>query len=90
MAEISSDEEELVATLMLMKDLKKSRKRKALFAWVRNLCKEREEKGAYNMLVREMKLGDREYYFRRIIELNIEYLPLLHKKSIFTFCMILI
>ena len=51
MAEISSDE--LVATLMFTKDLKKSRKRKALFAWVRNLYKEREEKGAYHMLVRK-------------------------------------
>ena len=81
MAEISSDEEELVATLMLMKDLKKSRKRKTPFAWVRNLYKEREEKGAYHMLVREIKLA---------IELNIEYLPLLDKKSIFTSCMILI
>ena len=64
MAEISSDEEELVATLMWMKDLKKSRKRKAPFVWVRDLYKEREEKGAYHMLVREMKLGDRECYFR--------------------------
>ena len=64
MAEISSDEEELVATLMLMKDLKKSRKRKAPFAWVGNLYKERQEKGTYHMHVREMKLGDREYYFR--------------------------
>ena len=45
MAEISSDEGELVAMLMLMKDLKKCRKRKARFAWVRNLYKEREEKG---------------------------------------------
>ena len=62
MAEISSDE--LVATLMFTKDLKKSRKRKALFAWVRNLYKEREEKGAYHMPVREMKLGDWQYYFR--------------------------
>ena len=57
MAETSSDEEELVAMLMLMKDLKKSGKRKAPFAWVRNLYKEREEKDAYHMLVREMKLG---------------------------------
>ena len=62
MAETSSDEEELVATLMLMKDLKKSRKRKAPFAWVRNLYKEREEKDAYHMLVREMKLGDQVNY----------------------------
>ena len=38
-AEIFSDEEKLVATLMLMKDLKKNRKRKAPFAWVRNLYK---------------------------------------------------
>ena len=44
MAEISSDEEELVATLMLMKDLKKSRKRKAPFAGVRNLYKERRKR----------------------------------------------
>ena len=64
MAEISSDEEELVATLMLLKDLKKGRKRKSPFAWVRSLYKERDEKGAYHMLVKEMKLGDREYYFR--------------------------
>ena len=59
MTEISSDEEELVATLMLMKNLKKSWKGKAPFAWVRNLYKEREEKCIYHMLVREMKLGDR-------------------------------
>ena len=58
MAEISSDEEELVATLMLMKDLKKSRKRKAPFAGVRNPYKEKDEKGPYHMLVRKMKLGD--------------------------------
>ena len=58
MAEISSDEEELVVTLML----KKGRKRKAPFAWVRNLYKEREEKDAYHMLVREMKLGDQVNY----------------------------
>ena len=63
-AEISSDKEELVATLLLMKDLKKSRKKKAPFAWVRNLYKEREEKGSYHMLVTELKLGDRKYYFR--------------------------
>ena len=60
-AEISSDQKELVATLLLMKDLKKSRKKKAPFAWVRNLYKEREEKGAYHM---KLKLGDRKYYFR--------------------------
>ena len=47
MAEISSDEEEeLVATLMLMKDLKKSRKKTSPFASVRNLYKEREKKKA--------------------------------------------
>ena len=40
MAEISSDEEELVATIMLMKDLQKSRKKNAPFAWVGNLYKE--------------------------------------------------
>ena len=32
--------------------------------WVRDLFKERKTQGAYNNLVREMRLGDREFYFK--------------------------
>jgi len=59
-----SSDEEIVAALLLMKDLKRKRKRKQPFTWVRDMYKEREEKGAYKQLIEEMKVGDREYYFR--------------------------
>ena len=40
---------------------KKERKRKK---WVRKLFRKREEKGAFNNLVHEMKLAERESFFR--------------------------
>ena len=40
---------------------KKRRKRKI---WVRELFRKREEKGAFNNLTQEMKLADRECFFR--------------------------
>ena len=58
------DDEELVAALMLIKKMKKSRKRKSPFTWVRDLYRERMEKGAYNLLIQELRAGDREYFFR--------------------------
>lgn len=61
----SSDEDcEIVAALFMIKNLKRKRKRNAPFAWVRPMYQERDEKGAYRMLTQELKLGDREYYFR--------------------------
>ena len=60
----SSDDEELITTLMQIKQLRKGRKRKSPFTWVRELYRERQAKGAYNMLIQELRAGDREYYFR--------------------------
>ena len=59
-----SEEEDILflqlAVLFKMKK-KKERKRKK---WVRELFRNREEKGAFNNLVQEMKLADRESFFR--------------------------
>ena len=59
-----SEEEDILflqlAVLFKMKK-KKERKRKK---WVRELFRKREEKGAFNNLVQEMKLTDRESFFR--------------------------
>ena len=59
-----SEEEDILflqlAILFKMKK-KKERKRKK---WVRELFRKREEKGAFNNLVQEMKLADRESFFR--------------------------
>ena len=59
-----SEEEDILflqlAVLFKMKK-KKERKRKK---WVRELFRKREEKGAFNNLVQEMKLADRESFFR--------------------------
>ena len=40
---------------------KKMRKRKI---WVQELFRKREEKGAFNNLIQNMKLADRESFFR--------------------------
>ena len=62
---MSDSEEEHMLFLQLvvlfkMKN-KKERKRKK---WVRELFRKREEKGAFNNLVQEMKLADRESFSR--------------------------
>ena len=62
---MSDSEEEHMLFLQLvvlfkMKN-KKERKRKK---WVRELFRKREEKGAFNNLVQEMKLAYRESFFR--------------------------
>ena len=49
-----------LAVLFKMKN-KKERTRKK---WVRELFRKREEKGAFNNLVQEMKLAYRESFFR--------------------------
>ncbi|XP_057297594.1 putative nuclease HARBI1 [Hydractinia symbiolongicarpus] len=60
----SSEEEEAVATLIVIKSIRKKRRRKSPFSWVRQIYRERELKGVYNQLLQEMKLHDREFYFR--------------------------
>ena len=62
---MSDSEEEDILFLQLVilfkMKKKKERKRKKL---VRELFRKREEKGAFNNLVQEMKLADRESIFR--------------------------
>ena len=67
MSDSSSNEDLIITTLLAIKKLRSARtkrKRKAPFTWVRDLYKEREEKGAYNSLIQELRIGDREFYFR--------------------------
>ena len=56
--------------------IKTRRKRKALQlqelkkrhrnVWVRDIFKQREQYGLFHTLVRELELGDREYYFKYV------------------------
>jgi len=32
--------------------------------WVRDIFKKREERGEFNILIKELKLHDQEYFFR--------------------------
>ena len=47
----SSNDKEIVAALLLIKNMRSKRKRKASFMWVLNLYQEKDEKGAYRMLI---------------------------------------
>ena len=44
-------------------DGKKKKKRKHRF-WVREIYKKREEQGVFSNLLRELRLDDREYFFK--------------------------
>ena len=62
----SSEEEELALfgfTLIMDGDGKKKKKRKHRF-WVREIYKKREEQGVVSNLLRELRLDDREYFFK--------------------------
>ena len=39
--------------------------------WVREIFRKRQLQGDYHNLVRELQLGDREYYFRLVIKLHV-------------------
>ena len=61
----SSKEEELALlgfALIMNDDGKKKKKREHRF-WVRDIYKKREEQGVFSNLPRELRLGDREYFF---------------------------
>ena len=60
MAESSDSDKEIVTALLLIKDLEAKGKERLLMR-ARDLYKEKEEKGAYRMLIEEMKHCDREY-----------------------------
>ena len=62
----SSEEEELSLlgfALIMNDDGKKKKKREHRF-WVRDIYKKREEQGVFSNLLRELRLGDREYFFK--------------------------
>ena len=62
----SSEEEELALlgfALIMDDDIKKKKKRKHRF-WVREIYKKREEQGVFSNLLRELRLDDREYFFK--------------------------
>ena len=62
----SSEEEELALlgfALIMNDDGKKKKKREHRF-WVRDIYKKREEQGVFSNLLRELRHGDREYFFR--------------------------
>ena len=49
--------------LIMDGDRKKKKKRKHRF-WVREIYKKREEQGVFSNLLRELRLDDREYFFK--------------------------
>ena len=52
-----------ILILLLLNQNKKKKKRPRRF-WVRNIYKNRKEYGLYHTLVRELRMGDREFYFK--------------------------
>ena len=59
----SEEENILFLQLVILFKMKKKKERKRK-KWLRELFCKREEKGAFNNLVQEMKLADRESFFR--------------------------
>lgn len=62
----SSEEEELalLAFDMIDNDRKKTKKRRKHRFWVRDIFKQREQQGVFSNLLRELRLGDRECFFK--------------------------
>ena len=57
----------LIAVLLLRRKRKREntlKKRKKRKYWVRSIYRKREEHGIFHCLVQELRLGDREFYFR--------------------------
>ena len=53
----------LLVIAILRQRRKREPRRKCRF-WICEIFKKREEFGAYNLLVQELRLGDREFYLR--------------------------
>ena len=63
--EMDTEDFELAVTaVILLRTVKKRFKRNRRKIWVRAIFKERKEKGAYYQLINEMRLNDREFYFK--------------------------
>ena len=61
---------EILLLVFLMRKRRRKRKRdyKPKRFWVRNIFKRRIKQGEYHNLVQELRLGDREFYFRYLID----------------------
>ena len=53
-------------TVLIMRKRKHKRKSKRK-VWVKDIFQQRKQKGAYNQLITEMLLTDRESYFRKAL-----------------------
>ena len=59
------EEEELfLIGFILLDDERKKKKTKKSRFWVREIFRQRERQGVFSNLLRELQLGDREYYFK--------------------------
>ena len=56
-------QQQILLLIHLRKRRSSLKNRYAKRMWVRNIFKEREQKGEFNMLVRDLKLFDNEYFF---------------------------
>ena len=54
----------LLCTLLILKRIKFAKQRKERKCWVRKIYLDRREKGEYQLLVKDMQLFDRDYFFR--------------------------
>ena len=62
---MDSEEEEVALLCLLICDYGKRREKRKRKYWVKNIFRKRNELGAFSTLVNEMRLGDREYYFKQ-------------------------
>ena len=63
---VSSEEEEiaLLGYVLVIDDEKKKKKRRKHRFWVREIFKKREQQGVFSNLLQELRLSDREFYFK--------------------------
>ena len=54
----------LLCTLLILKRIKFAKQRKERKCWVRKIYLDRPEKGEYQLLVKDMQLFVRDYFFR--------------------------
>ena len=57
-------EDILLFFFMIFMDEDKKKKEKKRITWIRDIFKERNQKGTYNNLIQEMRLRDNEMFFR--------------------------
>ena len=65
---MDEDEAQITSGFLLIRKRRRQRNKqnvkKNRAMWIRDIHKQREEKGAYHILVQELQLGGREFYFK--------------------------